>query len=90
MRRSGAFQSQLWIAAVVSFLLTYYLVRYVSRDRTPIDRMVWLSAGEMIVIMSARGQRQRASRENPSLHLLSPWLKKRNTAADDCSEIGVP
>lgn len=53
-RHVGVVQVQLWAAALVCFPLTYYLVEYINRYRAPIDWMVWLSAGQAMVIMTEK------------------------------------
>jgi len=50
----GAIQFELWVVTLISFPLIYYFIQYVNRYRTPIDWMVWLSAGQVLAIVAGR------------------------------------
>jgi hypothetical protein len=53
-RYVGILQWQLWIATLVSFPTIYYFVQYVNRYRTPIDWMIWMSAGQALIVITRR------------------------------------
>ena len=55
-RYVGTIQFQLWIAALISYPMTYYFVQYVNRYRTPIDWMLWLSAGLTFCVVFGKPQ----------------------------------
>ena len=51
----GSIQFQIWVTVLASFPLMYYFVQYVSRYRTPIDWMLWFSAGLTFSLMFGKG-----------------------------------
>ncbi len=53
-RYVGILQWQLWIATLVSFPAVYYFAQYATRYRTPIDWMIWLSAGQALIVITRR------------------------------------
>jgi len=64
----GPIQFELWTVTLISFPLIYYFLQYVNRYRTPIDWMVWLSAGQLLAILAG----QRPAARHPALRRLKP------------------
>ncbi len=49
-KRVGPVQFRLWCTALVTYPVVYYFIQYGNRYRVPIDWLIWLSAGLVIVV----------------------------------------
>jgi hypothetical protein len=76
-RYVGGIQFQLWLTTLICFPVMYYFVQYVNRYRTPIDWMVWLSAGLTVSLLFARLGPKEPARE--SLPAREPVTTERIT-----------